>query len=143
MRRFPLLLLMLFLSPALGAQESYTQNATAPQAAKVTTARLDRNANTCLSLGLASDCTQAAACVAVGLASNCSANAARVAGVRIDDTNQSWSETILYTEIKKRDETDEQADVAASRAAWFAASQAQRDSACSAIGRPAGCKLVR
>jgi hypothetical protein len=140
------LVLLLGASSAM-AQESYCYNATAPQQAKVVKAIDRKNATTCTRLALAVGCTQAQACTAANTPGGaaCTPAQALAANVRIfDGTTQPGRQEFVNELTKIGFQSADNGIIAVDNTAWCqkfkAASQAQKDSSCTAVGYVAGCE---
>lgn len=137
-----LLILLLAATPALGA--AWTVNTGAAADARFDRARLALNAGTCASVGLAADCTQSAArtafCAKVGATAPCTANGQPSGDVKVYSTIGGYLDRYLIDahNADLRVQQDAQ-DLAAWEAAKKAATKAQKDQACAALGLPSGC----
>lgn len=82
-------------------------------------------------------------CASVGLPSTCTNAQANAGGARgtVFATANAWARSILVDALLSRIDQITAQDGAADCAAWRALTQAQRNAACSAAGRPNGCNL--
>lgn len=122
-----LLVLLLLAAPALATD--YTVTTTAGQDTILERARQRSNGRVCASVGLPTNCTRAQA-----LAKD------PVLGLEHAVSIATYINKLVKASIATEKATSDAEDVTAFDQAWAAASQAARDSACVALGLPAGCK---
>lgn len=134
-----LLLLTLVALPAFAGSYTLTTNAT--QDTRLERWRVRLNKNTCQYYGLAADCTQVAArkafCTRAGFGAISSCDGANQVSVYSDVT------TMLNNQVSElfdvwRTQLDQEGQ-AAFDAAKAAATTAQKNAACAALGLPNGC----
>jgi hypothetical protein len=147
MRKLLILVLLAWAARAL-AQEAYTLNATANQVADLSLIVAASNGRTCQNLGQVELCTQTQACTAAGAAGggSCTAAQARAANARIYPQTQAGREEFVTFVIAAPRFQDMKAGIAGYDRQqmcifWGTASQGQKDTACAAVGRAAGCSL--
>jgi len=82
-------------------------------------------------------------CASVGLPATCTNAQATAGGARgtVYATVNAWARSLLVDALLSRVDQITATDNAADCAAWRALTQAQRNAACSAAGRPNGCNL--
>lgn len=148
MKRIVFFLAFIGLAGVASAQETYSVGANANQVANLSAIVSASNARTCLRLLATESCTQANACVAAGAAggSSCTAAQARAANARIFPLTQAGREeyvTFMFVAPQFISALNEPVAFEFERACanWQAFNQTQRDSACTSLGRAAGCRL--
>lgn len=137
-----LLAILLLASPAFAA--AWTVNTGTAQDSRFDRDRLKLNAATCAAQGLAAGCTQSQArnafCAKIGASAPCVANGQESGEIRIYSTVGDYLDRWLIdshnAELKARQEAE---DLAAWETAKKAATKAQKDAACAALGLPSGC----
>lgn len=127
------------------AQESYCISVTANQVQRISKAIDRQNANVCTRLGLPYPCTQSQACVAAGLPSNCTPAQAIDANARVyDGTTQAGRQEFTNELTKIGFQNITHNVVAFDNTTWCqkfkAATQTQKDQACTSVGYIAGCE---
>lgn len=140
---------LLLLPTIAGAQESYTLNATAQQAADLATIVDLGNRDTCRRLRLAEGCTQSAACTAAGAVggSSCTAAQARGSNARIYPATQPGREEYVTFVIAAPPFLALRADISTRgktrycQVWWPVQNQTTKDGECSKLNLPNGCEL--
>lgn len=82
-------------------------------------------------------------CASVGLPANCTPAQAVAGGAKgtVYATVNAWARSLLVDALLSRVDSVAATDAAADCIAWRALTQAQRNAACTAAGRPNGCNL--
>ena len=106
---------------------TYSVTTTTAQETVITRARTADNAIACHSLGLPDACTQA------------QADAVKPGAVVVFAANGPYLLNILKLSLTSKKDTQDEQDRQAFEAAKQAATQAQKDAACQALGLPVGC----
>lgn len=136
MKRFLTLALLLLAAPAWAA--SYTLNTNAAQETRITRARTASNAAACSLVALPASCTQAQADAAVAAAAAL-VPPRTLPSVAVYATNGPYLLSILAAEFVRIKSTQDAVDRVSFDAAKDAATAAQKDAACVALGLAAGC----
>lgn len=137
MKRIATLALFLLLAaPAWAA--SYTLTTTVAQETRITRGRTASNAAACAIVGLPASCTQAQADAAVAAAA-AEAPPRVLPTVVVHATNSPYLLSILAAEFVRIKAAQDAADRVSFDAAKAAATAAQKDAACVALGLAAGC----
>lgn len=125
--------------PFTAGQNTYVQTVTIPA----------QNARACAQFRQAPNCTSAnlvaGGCVAIPFSSVNKQNLTfQACTIYTQDAagEAAYDADYLYNALVAQVRIDQQTDYQLSKAAWLAANQAARDTACVAVGRPAGCVLV-
>lgn len=147
MKKILLLLLVGMAAPAM-AQETYSLSATAQQVSDLTLIVTAANGRACESFNLAETCTQAQACTAANAAggASCTAAQARAANARIFPLTQPGREEFVTFMIAAPRFQDFKVGIVGRDhdkmcQFWSTATQVQKDTTCTSVGRSAGCQL--
>jgi hypothetical protein len=130
-----------------GAQETYSVGpASAVNVATLTTVIVGQNGDTCARYNLSRTCTQAQVCAAAAApgGSSCTPTQARSAGVRLYASTQAGREEFLthaivlpkFIELVNAQQSEDRRSFCEF---WSAATQTQRNNACTAMGAATGC----
>ncbi len=143
-----LAILGLLIAAGAEAQETYTINANATQAADLRQYELSINRGQCRRLGLAVTCTQAQACTAANApgGASCTAAQARGAGARIWPDTQAGREEFVTFQWVAGHFLEARASLPTLAGPdycgwWTAQNQTTKDAECTKIGAPTGCSI--
>lgn len=133
---------LLLASPAFAA--AWTVNTGTAQDSRFDRDRLKLNAATCATQGLAAGCTQSQArnafCAKVGASAPCTANGQASGEILVYSTiGEYLDKYVIQSHADTLKAAQESEDLAAWEAAKKAATKAQKDAACAALGLPSGC----
>lgn len=137
-----LLALFLLSSPAFAA--AWTVNTSTAQDGRFDRDRLKLNAATCAAQGLAVGCTQVQArnafCAKIGASAPCTANGQASSEIIVYSTiGEYLDKYVVQAQADTLKAAQEAEDLAAWETAKKAATKAQKDAACAALGLPSGC----
>ncbi len=127
------LLLVLFLLALPLAAADYTWTSDAWQETVIARARAESNAAACAVVSLPPTCTQAQATAAAA------ALVPPVPAPNVYNTNQAWVRDVIRDEVRRTKHAQKDADKRTFSVAFEAATPAQKDALCVAVGLPAGC----
>ena len=131
MKRLIVIALLLLALPLAAAD--YTWSSDAGQEAVISRARAESNAAACAVVRLPPTCTQAEATAAAA------AMVPPIPAPNVYNTNQAWVRDVIRDEVRRTKQAQKDADKRTFAVAFEAATPAQKDALCVAVGLPAGC----